>query len=68
MHVKLKEQQHQKPLGKHKQKIYKRYKVKKKKKKNLNTTFKFISKSQENKRGMEVKRPTKANSKQLKWQ
>ena len=33
MHVKLKEQQHQKPLGKHKQKIYKRYKVKKKKKK-----------------------------------
>ena len=37
MYLKLKEQQRQKPLGKYKQKIYKRYTVKKKKESKHNT-------------------------------
>ena len=36
---------------------------------NPNTTLKIVTKSQENRRGREEKRPTKTNPKQLtKWQ
>ena len=39
-----------------------------KRKRNPNTTLKIVIKSQENKRGMEEKRPIKTNTKQLtKW-